>query len=159
MQPYTNAGTVTHGLKQCSLLCKIMKAHNCCPRATFHTQTRGGFFTEEQAFVWMNKGNLLPPQLLSPLNPIMCPHASPTLLFPSYRRCRLPILLNCLLCEVMAEEQLMRVSCPLLFLQLALYYLTKGGCTWDPYGTSGKLYLSVNQKWNFITNMDTLKCN
>lgn len=140
---YAHASTVTHRLKHCSLLCRIIKAHNCCPRASFLIQTRGGFFTEEQAFVWMNKGNILPPQLLSPLNPIMCPHASPTRLFPSYRRRRLPILLNCLLCEVMAEEQLMRASCPRLYLQLTRCYLTKGDSTWDPHSTSGKLHWSV----------------
>lgn len=42
--------------------------------------------------------------LLSPLNPIMCHHLSPTRLFPSYRQRRLPISLNCLLCKVTAVE-------------------------------------------------------
>lgn len=43
--------------------------------------------------------------LLSPLNPIMCHHSSPTRLFPSYRQRRLPISLNCLLCKVTAVER------------------------------------------------------
>lgn len=101
---------------QHSLSHEIVKAYNCCPRASFHTdaRARAGFFTEEQAFVWMNKGNLLPPLLLSPLNPIMCHHPSPTRLFPSYRQRQLPIPLNCLLCKVTAEERLLicpRLSC------------------------------------------------
>lgn len=67
------------------------------------TRTRR-VFTEVQAFVSVNKGNLLPPLPLSRLNPVTCHHSSPMRLFPSYQQRWLPISLNCLLCKVAAEE-------------------------------------------------------
>lgn len=88
----------------------------CCPRLFFFftgTNLRASilyiFFptrsSHELAFVWIHKGNLLSPPLLCLLNHIMCHHASPTRLFPSYQQCRLPVQLNCLLCRVTAEER------------------------------------------------------
>lgn len=43
--------------------------------------------------------------LLSPLNPMVCYHPSPTCLFPSYRPRRLPVSPKCLLYKVTAEDQ------------------------------------------------------
>lgn len=95
---YTYVSTVHTDSNNVHCHAKSWKLTTAACRASFHTDER------REAFVWMNKGNLLPPLLHSPLIPIMCHHASPTCLFPSYRPRRLPILLNCLLCEVMAEE-------------------------------------------------------
>lgn len=83
------------------------KSSQMLPQGQFSRRHRGGsrVFTEVQAFVLVNKGILLPPLLLSRLNPIMCHHSSPTRLFPSYRQRWLPISLNCLLCKVTAEER------------------------------------------------------
>lgn len=82
------------------------KSSHLLPQGQLSCRHTGGsrVFTEVQAFVSVNKGNLLPPLLPSRLNPIMCHHSSPTCLFPSHRQRWLPISLNCLLCKVTAEE-------------------------------------------------------
>lgn len=82
------------------------KSSQLLPQGQFSSRHKGGsrVFTEVQAFMSVNKGNLLPLLLLSRLNPIMCHHSSPTCLFPSHRQRCLPISLNCLLCKVTVEE-------------------------------------------------------
>ncbi|CAB1419089.1 unnamed protein product [Pleuronectes platessa] len=86
---------------------KIIKRSQLLPQGQFshradgerRTAHRGaGFYVNEQRESPFSSSPLS-------LNPIMCHHASPTRLFPSYQQRRLPILLNCLLCKVTAEER------------------------------------------------------
>lgn len=137
-------------LKQCSLLSKNIKACNCCFWGSFQTPGR------EQDFVWTNKGNLLPPLLLPPLNPIMCHHVSPTRLFLSYRQDQLPIPLNCLLCKVTAEERRWERAVLVFSWSSVSATLLRRDSTWELYCTPQGNY-TVVLTWSDTseTNLET----
>lgn len=92
------------------------KSSQLLPRGQFslrHTDERRSFHRGKKRLLceWTKGISFLLRSLL-PLNPIMCRHASPTRLFPSYRQHWLPILFNCLLCKSEGSGAPMRASCP-----------------------------------------------
>lgn len=112
-----------------------------------------------QAFVSVNKGNLLPPLLLSRLNPITCHRSSPMRLFPSYQQRWLPISLNCLLCKVAAEEY--RWERPVLSFScgsLTVSSPKEGLYLRTILNTFGKLHCRVDLEWNFCNRCWSLQC-